>query len=199
MPNPASARWDERYRQESDFWLERQPRKLLTDYSYLLPKHGRALDAAAGVANNGLYLAQLGLKVFALDISEYGLKLAKQRANTLEISLHAAVADLSQPWLPEEHFAVIVNFHFLERGTFPVYRQALKPGGLIFFDTFTKRTNQKDPPEYYLDPGELLGWFQDFEINNLCHSSLLMLCFVHPLSHRADHPRSSIHQPSQPY
>jgi SAM-dependent methyltransferase len=164
MPNPASARWDERYRQESDFWLERQPRQLLTDYAQLLPKVGRALDAASGVANNGLYLAQLGLEVFAFDISEYGLKLAKQRANTSGISLHAAVVDLSQPWLPEEYFAVIVNFHFLERGTFPVYRKALKPGGLIFFDTFTKRTDQKDPPEYYLDPGELLGWFQDFEI-----------------------------------
>jgi tellurite methyltransferase len=172
MSNPAVARWDERYRRETEFWLDRQPRQLLIDFTHLLPNKGRALDAASGVANNGMYLAQLGFKVFALDISEYGLKLAKQRANTMGIALQAAVVDLSRPWLPEEHFAVIVNFHFLERETFPVYRKALKPGGLIFFDTFTKRPNQNEAPEYYLDPGELLGWFHDFEIIHYCEGKL---------------------------
>jgi SAM-dependent methyltransferase len=172
MPNQAAERWDERYQQESDFWLERQPRELLTSYAHLLPNKGRALDAASGVAINGLYLAQLSLKVFALDISEYALKLAKQRAITLDLPLEAAVIDLSQPWLPEAHFAVIVNFHFLERPTFPVFRKALKPGGLIFFDTFTKRADHKDAPKYYLDPGELIGWFQDYEIIHYSEENL---------------------------
>lgn len=172
MPNPAAARWDERYQRESDFWLERQPRQLLTDYVHLLPNEGHALDAASGVAINGLYLAQLGLKVFALDISEYALKLAKQRASSLGVSLEAAVVDLSQPWLPEAHFAVIVNFHFLERGTFPIYRRALKPGGLILFDTFTKQVDQNEAPDYYLDPGELLSWFEDFEIIHYSEENL---------------------------
>lgn len=164
MPNPAAARWDERYQQESDFWLKGEPRELLTSFAHLLPAKGYALDAASGVANNGLYLARQGFKVFALDISEYALKLATHRAHKLGIPLEAAVVDLSQPWLPESHFDVIVNFHFLERGTFPVYRKALKPNGLIFFDTFMKRIDQEEAPEYYLDPSELLSWFQDYEI-----------------------------------
>ncbi len=164
MSNPAAMRWDDRYRQEKEFWLEREPRQLLTNYAHLLPNEGRALDAASGVAINGIYLAQLGLKVFALDISEYALRLAKQRAETMGILLEAAVVDLSHPWLPEAHFEVIVNFHFLERATFSIYRKALKPGGLIIFDTFTKHPKQKDAPEYYLDPGELLKSFQDYEV-----------------------------------
>lgn len=164
MPNPAAVRWDERYQRESDFWLERQPRQLLTTYAHLLPASGRALDAASGVAINGLYLAKLGLQVFALDISEIALKLAVQRASSIGVSLAAAVTDLSQTWLPTEHFKVIVNFHFLERATIPVYRRAIEPGGLLFFDTFTKRAVQPDTPDYYLDPGELRSWFQDFEI-----------------------------------
>jgi tellurite methyltransferase len=172
MPNPAAERWDKRYQRERGFWLERQPRELLTRFSYLLPNKGRALDAASGVAINGLYLSQLGLQVFALDISEFALKLAVNRARTIGISLNAAVVDLSQPWLPEDHFVVIVNFHFLERATIPVYRGALESGGLLFFDTFIKGVDQPDSPDYYLDPGELLGWFQDFEIIHFAEQEL---------------------------
>ena len=164
MPNPAAARWDERYQQESDFWLEREPRELLTSYADLLPSQGRALDAASGVGINSLFLAQKGLTVYALDISEYALKLAMGRARELGMPVEAAVVDLSFPWLPDGHFDLIINFHFLERGTFPVYRKGLKPGGLIFFDTFTKRVDQEEAPEFYLDPGELFSWFQDYEI-----------------------------------
>jgi SAM-dependent methyltransferase len=173
MPHPDAQRWDERYQRESDFWLERKPRQLLTSNAHLLPAEGRALDAACGVAINALFLAQHGLRTFALDISEYALRLAKQRASSIGLPLEAAVIDLSNPWLPAAHFEVIVNFHFLERGTIPVYRQALKSGGLIFFDTFSKRGERNDNPVYYLDPGELIGWFHDFEIIHYAENDLI--------------------------
>ena len=172
MPHPEAQRWDERYQRERDFWLERKPRQLLTAYAHLLPAEGLALDAACGVVINAFFLAQRGLRAFALDISEYALRLAKQRASNIGLPLEAAVIDLSNPWLPAAHFEVIVNFHFLERGTIPVYRQALKPGGLIFFDTFSKRGEQNDSPVYYLDPGELIGWFHDFEIIHYTENNL---------------------------
>ena len=172
MPHPDAQRWDERYQRERDFWLERKPRKLLTSNAHLLPAEGCALDAACGVAINALFLAQHGLRAFALDISEYALRLAKQRARNLNLALEAAVTDLANPWLPAAHFEVIVNFHFLERVTIPVYRQALKSGGLIFFDTFTKRGERNDSPVYYLDPGELIGWFHNFEIIHYAENDL---------------------------
>jgi SAM-dependent methyltransferase len=172
MPHPDAQRWDARYQRESDFWLELEPRQLLTSNAHLLPAEGRALDAACGVAINALFLAQHGLRTFALDISEYALRLAKQRARNLHLALEAAVTDLANPWLPAAHFEVIINFHFLERGTIPVYRQALKPGGLIFFDTFSKSGDRNDSPAYYLDPGELKGWFHDFEIIHYAENDL---------------------------
>ena len=172
MPHPEAQRWDARYQRESDFWLDLEPRQLLTSNAHLLPAEGRALDAACGVAINALFLAQRGLRAFALDISEYALRLAKQRASNIGLPLEAAVIDLSNPWLPAEYFDAILNFHFLERGTIPVYRQALKPGGLIFFDTFTKRGERNDSPVYYLDPGELIGWFHNFEIIHYAENDL---------------------------
>ena len=156
--------WDERYQRERDFWLERQPRQLLKSFAHLLPSEGRALDAASGMAINGLFLAQHGLKVFALDISEYALNLARQRARSEETILEAAVYDLSNPWLPAAYFNVILNFHFLERAAIPVYRQALTPGGLIFFDTYVRLNDREDIPIYYLEPGELLSGFEGFEV-----------------------------------
>jgi SAM-dependent methyltransferase len=164
MAQSEAKRWDERYRRERTQWLERKPRRLLTNFTHLLPTEGRALDAAGGVCACGLYLARRGLRVFALDISEFALHLAMERAQTDNLSFHAAVYDLSILWLPPGFFSVILNFHFLERAAIPIFRQALIPGGLIFFETFVRVGEFQDTPGYYLEPGELLSYFKDFEI-----------------------------------
>lgn len=179
MPNPNRQLWEERYQQDSDYWLDQAPRQLLTSYAYFLPRSGRALDAASGVGANALFLAQKGLRVFAVDISESALRLAKKRTESLSISLEAAVVDLSNPWLPAEYFDVIINFHFLERATFPVYRKALRPGGMLYFDTFTKPAEDVDSGDYYLLAGELFKHFQDFEVIHY-HEDKLPPTDAHP-------------------
>jgi SAM-dependent methyltransferase len=164
VTHPDAERWNARYVADGEAWLEYQPRQLLLDHADLLPKRGLALDVAAGVANNGTYLARRGLHVVALDISKIALQLALQRASSESLPLAAAVYDLSHLWLPVDSFDVIVNFHFLERATFPVFRQALKPGGLIIFETLLRSDNNTPTPDYYLEPGELLSAFSDYEI-----------------------------------
>ncbi len=164
MPRSDAERWDEKYRLEKDFWLDREPRRLLRSFVHLLPRQGRALDAACGVGVNALFLAQQGLTVLGFDISEYALRLGMARFKELGLPVEVAVVDLSNPWLPPECFEVITNFHFLERATLPVFRQALKSGGLLLFDTFTRAKNTIDPPSYYLETGELRASFQGFEI-----------------------------------
>ena len=122
------------------------------------------MDAAAGVGTSSLFLAEKGLHVIALDISLVALRLAKQRAGSGSLPLEAVVYNLSNPWLPPETFDIILNFHFLERATFLIYRQALKPGGLLFFETFQKAEEDLLVPAYYLEPGELLAAFHNYEI-----------------------------------
>lgn len=163
-PHPDAARWDARYQDNSQPWLPREPRQLLVDYAHLLPASGLALDAACGVGANGHFLAQRGLRVIALDISLIALRMAVQWGRVHACPLEAAVYDLSTAWLPPERFEVILNFHFLERACIPVFKQALKPGGLIYFETFLR---PEPDPEYqarYLEPGELRIIFQDYQI-----------------------------------
>ena len=164
MTHPDAERWNARYAADGEVWLERQPRQLLLEYTHLLPQQGIALDAAAGVGNNGAYLARHGLNVIALDISMIGLQLARQRALAESLPLSTAVYDLANLWLPADFFDLIVNFHFLERATFAEFRQALKSGGLLIFETFLRSNDDTPTPDFYLEPGELLNAFEDFAI-----------------------------------
>jgi len=172
MPNPQADRWNEKYERESELWLEMKPRRLLVSFIDLIPKEGLALDAACGVGINAVYLARHGLKVFGFDISEYALRLARGMIKDQGYPIEFAVADLSLPWLPHDYFNVITNFHFLERAAIPVYIHALKPGGLILFDTFMARSKTVDSPGYYLEPGELKHLFEGFEIIHYAESKL---------------------------
>jgi SAM-dependent methyltransferase len=164
MPQPDAERWNKRYEEEGQSWLGRSPRRLLLEQAHLLPERGLALDAAAGVAVNGRFLAERGLRVIALDIAEVGLRLARQEAQARSLPLEAAVLDLAHLWLPANTFDVILNFRFLERATLPVYHRALKPGGLLFFETFVAAEGNLPHSDYYLQPGELRASYADFVI-----------------------------------
>ena len=175
MSQSEADRWDAKYQNERESWLAQEPRHLLTANAFLLPGKGKALDAASGVGTSAIFLAQHGLQTYALDISEYALRQAKKRAEAAGLVLEAAVIDLSKPWLPDNYFDVILNFHFLERATIPFYRRTLKSGGLIFFHTFCKRPGQTEDRIYYLEPGELIGWFNDYEVIHYTEEDSLLI------------------------
>jgi tellurite methyltransferase len=162
MTNPDAARWNERYQQE----LHRDPveaRPLLTQNAALLPRQGLAFEAAMGLAGNAGFLLGHGLRVIGVDVSEVAVRQARKRLP----GLMAAVADLNRFYLPANTFDVILNFYFLQRELWPVYRNALRPGGLLFFETLTLEMLQIHPeiePAYLLNPGELGQAFADMEI-----------------------------------
>jgi SAM-dependent methyltransferase len=164
MPNPEADHWNEKYQRESELWLGMEPRQLLVSFIDSLPTAGLALDAACGVGINAIYLAGHGLRVIGFDISEYALQLARLKVKHAGLPVEFSVIDLGNLWLPERYLDVITNFHYLERGAIPVFQQALKPGGLILFDTFMATSTTFDTPGYYLYPGELRGLFDEFEI-----------------------------------
>ena len=171
--HPDAVKWNDRYLDEAERWLASKPRDLLPRFAHLLPESGLALDAAAGVSMHGMFLAERGIHVLALDISEVGLRMAKQTAVKKGVMLETAVYDLSHLWLPPNTFDVITNFRFLKRSTFPIYKRALRPGGLLFFETFVRPDTPEEHPHYFLDRGELYDGFSDeMEIIHHAHKEV---------------------------
>ncbi len=164
MSHPDVEIWNARYLANREHDLRRQPYALVRSYANQLPQGGLALEVAAGSAPAGIFLARRGLRVIAMDISEAGLRLAQQRAREASLSLSLAVMDMNDPWLPPSRFDVILNFYYLSRPLFESYRQALKPGGWLFFETFVQDAQKKGNPAHTLEPGELDSVFQDWEI-----------------------------------
>ena len=161
--HPDAVRWNGRYRTEAHYRQQGPPSQLLRDFVHLLPQDGLVLDAAAGLGVNTLFVAQQGIPVVALDISEVGLQLLRQQAADLNVRVATAVFDLTRPYFPANCVDVILNFRFLERAAFAAYRQALRPGGLILFETFV-HTGAGETPPYFLQPGELNHAFADFAV-----------------------------------
>ena len=163
LTHPDAIKWNGRYQTEGRQRQQASPSQLLQQFAHLLPKAGVVLDAAAGVGVNALFVAQQGIQVIALDISEVALRLLRQQARELGTGVDTAVFDLTQPYFPASCVDAILNFRFLERATFTVYREALRPGGLLFFETFV-HVEAGETPAYFLQPNELYRAFADFEV-----------------------------------
>jgi SAM-dependent methyltransferase len=99
-----------------------------------------------------------------LDVSENALRLAQAQANKKKLDASFVAMDLADPWLPEDHFDAIMNFYFLSRPLLERYHTAVKPGGLLFFETFVWQPAIQIRPEHYLQPDELRFRFSDWEI-----------------------------------
>jgi len=162
--HPDAQVWNERYLNERDHFLRRQPYGLLRAFAAQLPRGGLVLESAAGAAPAGIFLARQGLRVIALDVSEAGLRLAQERARERSTGISLAVMDMNDPWLPDESFDVILNFYFLSRHLFERYRRALKPGGWLFFETFIQDAARSWNPAHTLEIGELESAFHDWDI-----------------------------------
>jgi tellurite methyltransferase len=164
MPHPDALVWDARYLSAEKHNLRRQPYALVRTFVDQFPAGGLALEVAAGTAPVGLFLARRGLRVLSMDISEAGLRLAQQKAHEHMLPLNLVVMDLTNPWLPPSGFDVILNFYYLSRPLFDSYRQALKPGGWLLFETFVQDSRRRCNPAHTLESGELFTAFQDWNI-----------------------------------
>jgi dihydroneopterin aldolase len=122
-------------------FMETEPASFLVQQFHRLPK-GRALDVAAGKGRNSLHLLRHGMTVEALDRDEaaLGTLLATAQAHGFS-GLTTRVLNLEEhpenpPDLGREQYDVIVVFFYLFRPLFAPIMQALKPGGMLVYETF---------------------------------------------------------------
>ena len=121
-------------------------------------RRGRALDLACGLGGNALYLAGEGFSVDAFDWSFEALRRLSAAARASARPVHAVACDLGRFPLPPGRYDLVVSVRFLDRSLWPSMVAALKPGGALVFETFTRRYLEKRPDfprEYCLEEGEL--------------------------------------------
>ena len=90
---------------------------------------------------------------------------AKESACWL-IDFETAVSEGRNP-LASKSFDAIIVFNYLHRPLFPFIREAIRPGGLIVYETFTvdqKRFGRPSNPDFLLGHDELAQAFAGWEL-----------------------------------
>ena len=158
------SKWDHRYQNAQG---PADPCRVLVENQHLLPQQGQTLDLACGTGGNALFLASRSLDSHAWDISPVAIDMLKGFARDVNVSVLAQVRDAEQAPPSENEFDVIVICRFLDRALCPAIQSALRPGGLLFYQTFTlDSVNDNGPqnPAYRLATNELLKLFPDLDV-----------------------------------
>lgn len=127
--------------------------------AHTMPTGSRALDVACGRGRHVILLAEAGYRVVGID-NRLDV-LVDLMATSLALGLRAALAcaDLTRMPLPSSAFHLIVVSRYLDRAIFPLLRDALHPGGVLLYETFTERQLQQErgprSRSHLLKPGEL--------------------------------------------
>ncbi len=123
---------------------------------------GDALDIACGQGRNTVFLAEQGFCVDAIDISEIALSYLDAIQQVTPIC-----ADLDG-YEFDKMYDLIVNINYLDRTLISQIKRALKPDGIIMFETFVEAEgrgfHKPSNHTYLLRVNELLKLFETFEI-----------------------------------
>ena len=159
-------KWDQAY-QQADF-SSAKVATVLSDNAYLLPiLGGDALDLACGRAGNAQFLAKNGFTVDAIDISSVVLDGLASYSLENKLQIDAFLRDVESDGMPEKKYDVIVVSYFLNRELFPQILGSLKPGGLLFYQTWSQlKVSDAGPsnPDFRLKAGELLDLCSSLQI-----------------------------------
>lgn len=149
------------------------PSPFLVDHVSRLP-HGTVLDVATGRGRHAMYLASKGFSVHGIDRDAdalHELQTQAQEAGLCSITTECIDLEANPqhpPDLGTARYDVIVVFFYLYRPLFPQLVHALKPGGVIMYETFLldNHIHRQHPrrKEFCLETNELLTLLQGLSI-----------------------------------
>jgi SAM-dependent methyltransferase len=139
------------------------PNAFLVEFAKTL-KPGRALDVGMGQGRNAIYLAQQGWQVTGFDLSDAGVKLAREQAGKLQVRVTAVVADAAAYDFGEAQWDLIV-FSYVPLGDLAErVKWGLKPGGIVLVENFHRDTAKVRLLDGGFGDNELLQAFHGFRI-----------------------------------
>ena len=139
------------------------PEQWIVRYAPLIAHNGHVLDLACGGGRHTRLLLDQGYKVTAIDRDTDAIS---ERIGNLD-NLTIIEADLEtgdDPWgviLSDQQFDGIVVVNYLYRPLFSHLAEALKPGGVLLYETFAmgnEEYSRPRNPDHLLKTGELLNW-----------------------------------------
>jgi len=150
---------------------------LLKSLAYLAPLSidYPILDLACGQGRNGLCLLEGGHDVVFADRNLESLAYIKkslrhelyQESKEYASFWHVDFEQASFNQLAEKQYSAIVVFRYLHRALFEQIKQAIIPGGLIVYETFTAeqaKFGKPSNPDFLLKENELKTYFSDWKI-----------------------------------
>jgi tellurite methyltransferase len=158
--------WEQRYRTETGLSDGSFPQPTPLVERFLgVAQPGNALDLAAGTGRNAIWLARHGWDVTAVDGASTAIKILNTQAAQSRISIRTVVADLEKGEYVIEPGAwdAITICYYLQRGLLEPAKAGIRPGGRIIVIVHTTEGDEL-PTETRTSPGELLSYFEDWEI-----------------------------------
>jgi len=134
-------RWETRF-SPPGYVFGKEPNAFLKAQAHRLHPGQLALSVADGEGRNGVWLAERGLDVLAIDFSSAALAKARALAQERSVTLRTEVADLTKWRWPEAAFDVVVAIFIqvvfpAERAIlFANLKRALKPGGHLLMQGY---------------------------------------------------------------
>ena len=141
--------------------MDMEPAAWLTGHRHLLPSNGRALDVACGRGRHAFWLAAQRFDVLAVDRDRDAVDSVNAEARERGLHVTAEVMDLERgdPALGADRFDLVVVTNYLHRPLFPSLVAALRPSGVLVYETFTRQqalVGKPTNPDFLLESGELL-------------------------------------------
>lgn len=135
--------WDEMFKEEA-YRYGKEPNAFLTRQVADLPPGARVLCVGDGEGRNGVWLAQQGFAVTAVEPSHEGCRkiqaLAQERGASLEVIQAALPA--WEPAAGQYDAAALIFLHLppgIRAAAHALIAQALRPGGALLLEAFSTR------------------------------------------------------------
>lgn len=134
-------RWEERFSSEG-YVFGTEPNAFLTSQAHLLHPGASVLAVADGEGRNGVWMAQRGLDVHAVDFSPTALAKARALADQRGVTIRTELADLRHwDWPHEAYDAMVAIFvQFTPPAArdrmFAGMKRALRPGGVLLIEGY---------------------------------------------------------------
>ena len=137
------------------------PSKWLVENLDVIPRGGMVLDVACGSGRHAIFLAERGWRVHAVDRDPGVLGPVGQvgRVGLVgEITTECLDLEAGHPTLGDGLYDAVIVFNYLHRPLMPAIVRAMRPGGVLIYETFTVGQAERGRPrnpDFLLRDGEL--------------------------------------------